>query len=230
MMPYRTQIYAQTLVYEQQRAFEILCKALEALEGYLVKTGRMINLPQIYGTKKWIKDIGGSSWDLQECFLIHLNICGITFSHKNTNFPTKKLVKHQFYVWLANLWENIPADQCPQDLSHFLIEIHDVLDGDKSKITRENMEYEVNNTTQPSVEIYQDSFFDYQQQIHRIDLQRESLGNRTSNEVELQGKFNGGEQEDKEGRKIFEIIERKYRKGHKAYPLFVPFDKRANIQ
>ncbi|UZO26037.1 uncharacterized protein OCT59_018286 [Rhizophagus irregularis] len=221
------QTHAQTLAYEQQRAFEILSKALEALEGYLAKTDRMINRPQIYGTSKWIKSDSGSSWDLQECFLIHLNICGITFSHRNTNFPTKQLVRQQFYTWLANLWKDIPAEQCPQDLAHFLIEIHDVLDGDKSKITKENIEYDAsNNETQPSAEMYNDSFFDYQQQIHKVDLQKESLGNKTSSEVELQGKFSGGKEEEEKGKIIFEIIEKKYRKEHKAYPLFIPYDKR----
>ncbi|GBC41994.2 hypothetical protein GLOIN_2v1780395 [Rhizophagus irregularis DAOM 181602=DAOM 197198] len=47
--------------------------------------------------------------------------------------------------------------------------------GDKSKITKENIEYDAsNNETQPSAEMYNDSF-DYQQQIHKVDLQKESL-------------------------------------------------------
>jgi len=224
-MNFQTQVFAQTLAYKQQRAFEILCKALEALEGYLVKTDRNVVNLQIYGTNKWIKDSGGNSWDLQECFLIHLNMCGITFSHKSTDFETKRVVKEQFYIWLANLWGDILASECPQDLGHFFIEIHDILGGDRGKITRENVEHEA-STKQPSVEMYQNSFFDYQQQIHGVDEQRESFGNKTSSEVGLQGKFNGGKQEEEKGKEIFEAIEKKYRREHEAYLLFVPYDKR----
>ncbi|POG66557.1 hypothetical protein GLOIN_2v1780395 [Rhizophagus irregularis DAOM 181602=DAOM 197198] len=148
----------------------------------------MINRPQIYGTSKWIKSDSESSRMFFD-----------SFEHMRHNFLSQKYEFSYQATRKATILYNIPAEQCPQDLAYFLIEIHDVLDGDKSKITKENIEYDAsNNETQPSAEI----------------------------EVELQGKFSGGKEEEEKGKMIFEIIEKKYRKEHKAYPLFVPYDKR----
>lgn len=125
----------------------------------------MINRPQIYGTSKWIKSDSESSRMFFD-----------SFEHMRHNFLSQKYEFSYQATRKATILYNIPAEQCPQDLAYFLIEIHDVLDGDKSKITKENIEYDAsNNETQPSAEMYNDSFFDYQQQIHKVDLQKESL-------------------------------------------------------
>jgi len=211
------QLLDQPLAYEYQRALDILCKALEAFEGYVNKTGRNIN-SQIYGTGKWIKDYGGSAWDFQETFLIHSMICGATFADKSMLSSVREFTKKEFYKWINR--SGIPADNCPRDLAHFLIEMRDILDGDNKKIVRENNQ-NLENKKKPSIKVHNETFFEYQKFAHETEEKKESFGNKKLNEVGIQGQF--GEDDWKKGEEIFTEIEKKYRREHNAYYLFVPY-------
>src|SRR2546430_5084559 len=107
---------------------------LEPLEEYIEKSGDFpgfISKRQIY--RKNIKDSEGHLEVDENLFLSNLFIFARTFYGKPSSF--RKVIQEDFYKWINVV--GITADNCPEKLKHFLIEINNVLEGNDEKIVRE---------------------------------------------------------------------------------------------
>ncbi|GBC05252.1 hypothetical protein RclHR1_06130003 [Rhizophagus clarus] len=216
------QLLDQPLAADTLTALDTFLNLLEPLEGYIIKTGRKINL-QLYGTGRSIKDYNGTASQFQNAIVLQLMSCALTFSQQHNPalvFPIKKLAKDNFYKWVYR--SQVPTDR---DICHYLIETHDTLEGNYENILKQKRPRQQGQIT---VENNTNVFFSYQQELNKVDEFRKSVGNKVYSDVPFQY-IEGNEEDRKKGEDIYRDVEAKYRFEHGKYDLYTPYDPQQNI-
>ncbi|PKY24273.1 hypothetical protein RhiirB3_471904 [Rhizophagus irregularis] len=215
------QLLAQPLAADALTALDTFLNSLEPLEGYIVKTGRKINL-QLYGSGRSIKDFNGTASQFQNAIVLQLMGCALTFSQQHNpslSFPIMKLAKDNFYKWVY--LSQVPRDR---DICHFLIEIHDTLEGRFENILKQK---NPGTQSQITLESNNKALFSYQQELSKVDDFRKSAGNKVLGELPFQ-QIEGDEEDRNKGEAIFKEIESMYRFEHSEYDLYSPYEKQQN--
>src|SRR3989337_3054155 len=94
---------------------------LEPLEEYIEKAGYYPNFRsrrQLY--RKSIKDSEGPLWNDEDLFLTQLFVFAAAAHGKPQFF--REVIREEFYKWIN--YTGITANNCPERLKHFLIEIN----------------------------------------------------------------------------------------------------------
>lgn len=215
-------LLAQPLAADTLTALDTFLNLLEPLEGYIVKTGRKIN-SQLYGSGRSIKDFSGTASQFQNAIVLQLMGCALTFNKQHNpalSFPIMKLAKDNFYKWVYR--SKMPRDR---DICHFLIEIHDTLEGRCENILKQKKpEPQGQMTVGKNTEV----FFSYQQELNKVDEFRKSAGSKVLGELPFQ-QIEGNENDRNEGEAIFREIEAMYRFEHNEYDLYTPYGQQQNI-
>jgi hypothetical protein len=118
---------------------------LEPLEEYIEKAGYYSNFRskrQLY--RKTLQDSEGPVENDEDLFLSQVFVFASAIQEKPDFF--REVIQQEFYKWIN--YTGITADNCPEVLKHFLIEINNVINGNDEKIIRESRErlknYKVN--------------------------------------------------------------------------------------
>jgi len=159
---------------------------LEPLEEYVEKAGyypNFRNKRQLY--RKSIKDSEGPLWNDEDLFLTQLFVFAAAAHGKPQFF--REVVREEFYKWINHT--GITAENCPEKLKHFLIEINNILDGNDEKILRETRERNKNVEIDPKAVV--GIFSSIHQPLNRNREQRKVLEGKSWNELGDEDKFEG---------------------------------------
>lgn len=184
---------------------------LEPLEEFIEKSGDFpgfISKRQIY--QKNIKDSEGPLEVDENLFLSNLFIFARTFHGKPSSF--RKVIQEDFYKWINAV--GITAENCPEKLKHFLIEINNVLEGNDEKIVREtrerNEKVEINPWDMPKI------FAGLQEPLQKNREQAKALKGKSWNEISEEDRLEG---DAGLGKMAYEEIERSISIPHQNFRL-----------
>jgi hypothetical protein len=119
---------------------------LEPLEDYVEKSGYYPNFRskrQLY--RKSIRSSEGPIENDEDLFLTQLFVFAAAAKGKPKFM--REVVQEELYKWIN--YTGITADNCPEKLKHFLIEINNILEGEDGKIIRETREMDKNAEVDP---------------------------------------------------------------------------------
>jgi hypothetical protein len=159
---------------------------LEPLEDYIERAGYYPNFRskrQLY--RKSIKSSNGPLENDEDLFLTQLFVFAAAAHGKPQFF--REAVREEFYKWINHI--GIAANNCPERLKHFLIEINNILDGNDEKILRETRERDKNVEIDPKAVV--GIFGSILQPLNRNRDQRVALEGKNWDELPDDDKFEG---------------------------------------
>jgi hypothetical protein len=184
---------------------------LEPLEEYIEKAGyypNFRNKRQLY--RKTFRDSKGPLENDEDLFLSQVFIFASAVRRQPDFF--REVIQEEFYKWIN--YTGITANNCPEVLKHFLIEINNVINGNDEKIIKETRkdlkDYKVNPKDLIGL------FSGLQQPLNRSREQRVALEGKIWNELPNEDKFNGNPEM---GKQAFEEIERSVSISHENFRL-----------
>lgn len=184
---------------------------LEPLEEYIERKGYYPNFRskrQLYG--KVLPDSDLPVENDEDLFLSQVFIFASAVRRQPDFF--RGVIQEEFYKWID--YTGIVADNCPEVLKHFLIEINNVINGNDEKIIRETREKTRNYEINPKDIV--GLFSGLQQPLNRNREQKVALEGKIWNELPNEDKFNGN---PNLGKLAFEQIERSVSIPHQNFRL-----------
>jgi len=205
------QLQKQKTLHQMKLLLDNFHFMLEPLEEYIEKAGyypNFINKRQLY--RRTLKDSEGPLENDEDLFLSQVFIFASAIQEKPDFF--REVIREEFYKWID--YSGITAENCPEVLKHFLIEINNVINGDDEKIIRESRErlrgYEVDPKDIIGL------FSGLQEPLNRSRQQRKALEGKNWNELGDEDKFSG---DFDLGKQKFEAIERSISIQHENFRL-----------
>ena len=210
----------QKSLHKMKTALDTFYNTLEPLEEYIEKAGYYSNFQskrQRY--RKTIMDSEGPVENDEDLFLSNLYIFAqLTVKGKPEFF--REIIRGDFYRWIN--YTGITADNCPETLKHFLIEINNVLDDKSEKIVAETDRKVVNVEINPKEMV--GIFSGLHNPLNESGKQKKELEGKSWNELPEQDRLKG----DAElGKQAFEKIERSVSIPHQNFCLRYFGEKRA---
>ena len=207
-------IQKQKTLHQVKLALDSFYNVLEPLEEFVDKAGYYPDFRtkrQLY--RRVIQDSEGTLENDKNLLLSDLYI--FSGAVEGEAGFIMEVLKEDFYRWINYI--GITAENCPERLKHFLIEINNVLEGNDEKIVRETDERDRVRAKKTDLKQVVEVFSGLQQPLNRNRDQRKELGNRPWNELDDKDRLKG---DADLGRKAFEQIERSVSISHESFQLW----------